>query len=209
MARVSNPLIGASRNKIGNVVFSNWKGIRVLREKPATVANPQTDAQVRQREAMAKLVVVGRLLLGALQVSFREMAVQMSQFNAFIKANLPQAFFFDGPSADLLADRIIVSKGTLVPMQDAAVDGVVGRAVTFDWTDNTGGSGANASDVVHVVAIEANAAEFAAISTAATRADETVTVNVPGTWNIAGARYALYFVAADGAKSSDSVNITA
>lgn len=209
MARVSNPLIGASRNKIGNVVFSNWKGIRVLREKPASVANPQTDLQVRQRSAMAQLVVIGRLLLGAFEVSFRQMAVQMSQFNAFIKANLPQAFDFTGPTATLALDRLIVSKGTLIGFEDLEVDSVVGRDVTASWTPNTGGSGANASDQVRMVAISASGDNFAAVDLSATRADGTGVGTVPGSWSLTGARYAFYLVKADQSESSDSENISA
>lgn len=207
MARTSNPLIGHSRNKIGGVVFSSWKGINTLREKPASVANPRSDAQVAQRSALALIVALARNILSALETSFRERAVQMSQFNAFVKANLPQAFSKSGSTATFLPGNLIAAQGTLVGFEDLAFDSGTGRALDYTWTDNTGGSGANASDEVWAVVVSADGLNAAAIPTTDPRTNESTSIVVPGTWSLTGARAALFFVSLDRSQSSDSENV--
>lgn len=207
MARTSNPLIGHSRNKIGGVVFSSWKGINTLRESPASVANPQTDGQVSQRSAMRQIVALARIVLFALETSFRERAVQMSQFNAFVKANLPHAFTKSGAAATFVPANLIAAQGTLTGFEDLGFVSLTGRDLSFDWVDNTGGSGANASDAVRAMVVSADGLNAADLDAAATRSDEGGGVSIPGSWSLTGARAAVYFVQADGSRASDSENI--
>lgn len=207
MARVSNPLIGKSANKVGNVVFSTWKGINVLKEKPASVANPRTDGQVSQRSVMTQLVRMARLILPALQVSFREMAVRMSQYNAFVKFNADEAFSRVGAVATFIPANLTASKGTLGPLVDFAKVGLTGRSLSLEWTDNTGTSGANASDEMHLVIVSADGQDIVHMATGDDRIAASTTMTIPGTWSLTGARCCGYFVKADGSQSCDSVNI--
>lgn len=207
MARVSNPLIGRSKNKIGNVVFSTWKGINVLKEKPASVANPRTDGQVAQRSVMSQLVGMARQILSAIRVSFREMAVQMSQYNAFVKFNADEAFTISGATATFVPANLKVAKGTLGDVSGLVSGTLTSRAKDLEWTDNSGESGANASDILHAVVVNSTGTQIVHIIPGATRVDESVTVNIPGSWSLTGARIMAYFVKADGSQSSDSVNV--
>lgn len=207
MARVSNPLIGRSKNKVGNVVFSTWKGINVLKEKPASVANPRTDGQVRQRSAFATLVAIARQILPALQVSFRQMAVQMSAYNAFVKANLTEAFTFSGGVATFVPANFVASKGTLPGFQDPVRNGLSGRELDLSWTDNSTDFGASSSDQFRAVIVSADGAHAVAITSEIERSGEGVAFEIPGTFSLTGARCSAYFVKADGSKSSDSWNV--
>lgn len=207
MARVSNPLIGKSRNKIGGVVFSSWKGINTLREKPATVANPQTDGQVSQRSAMTQIVAIARKVLGAIQISFRQRAIQMSEFNAFVKANLDGAFQRTGANAMIQPFNLVFSQGTLQGLQDLAFVSLTGRTIVVDWTDNSGQSGANASDKIHAIVVSDDGAEVVHIATAAIRSSETASVVVPGSWTLLDSRIIIYAVSDDQAQSSVSQNL--
>ncbi len=49
MGTISQGILGGVSGKVGNVVGGNWKGIDYLRIMPASVANPQTEAQMDQR----------------------------------------------------------------------------------------------------------------------------------------------------------------
>lgn len=209
MARVSNPLIGKSRNKIGGVVFSSWKGINTLREKPATVANPKTPAQRAQRSAFAQMVAMGRAILGAIQISFRQRAVQMSEFNAFMRLNLDEAFTISGATATFDPTKLVGASGTLLGFDSLAFVSVSGRTADYDWTDNSGQSGANASDTVHAVIVSADGLNIAHVDTGALRNEENASVVIPGTWNITGARVAMYLLTVDNTQASDSQNLPA
>jgi len=207
MARTSNPLIGKSRNKIGGVVMSTWKGINVLREKPATVANPNTNAQQAQRSVMRQLVAMARAILSTLHVSFRQEAVEQSQYNAFIHANAPQAFTKSGATATFVPANLVVAKGTLIEPEDLTATVDTGRDYDLAWTDNTGDSGANASDRFTAVVVNAAGTVIKTITTAATRASAGVSITIPGAWSLTGARLAGFFTTTSGEQSSDSVNV--
>lgn len=207
MARVSNPLIGKSRNKIGGVVFSTWKGINTLREKPATVANPRTPAQQAQRSAFTQMVAMGRAILGAIQIAFRQRAVQMSEFNAFMRLNLDEAFTVAGAVATFDASRLLAASGTLVPIADFQKDALTGRALDLLWDDNSGSSGANNSDLLYVTVVSADGLNIVNLATGAARDTGAGSVAIPGAWSLVGARAAGYYVSADLAQSSNSVNI--
>ncbi len=207
MARVSNPLIGRSRNKIGNVVFSTWKGINVLKEKPATVANPRTDGQVSQRSAFSQIVAIARQILAAVQVSFRQQAIEMSAYNAFVKHNLTEAFTISGGTATFVPENMVASKGTLPGIEDFAKDALTDRDLDVLWEDNSSTYGASEVDRFHAVVVSADGLHVEHVFTNIQRADEAATISIPGSWSLTGARCLGYFVNADGSKSSDSVNI--
>lgn len=207
MARISNPLIGRSANKIGNVVLSTWKGINVMKEKPASVANPRTDGQVSQRSAFAQMVALARLILATLQITFRQQAIKMSAYNAFVKANLTEAFTISGGTATFVPANLVVSKGTLPGFLDLETDTLSGRAGGITFSDNSDEFGASASDRVGVVVVAANGENAYAFLSENTRADGELDFTVPGSWSLTGARVCPFFVNAAGSKSSDSVNL--
>lgn len=207
MARVSNPLIGRSKNKIGDVVFSTWKGINVLKSKPASVANPRTDGQVSQRSAFSMIVALARTMLAVLQVTFRQAAVKMSAYNAFVKHNLTEAFTMSGPDAVFDASKLVISKGTLPPVEGLAIDDLTGRSVELSYDDNTGVFGASASDTVTIAVISANGEHAYAYSSGNDRTAGSLSFVIPGSWSLVNARLCVCFVNAAGSKSSDTVNI--
>lgn len=206
MARISNPLIGRAKNKIGNVVFSTWKGINVLKEKPASVANPRTNGQVRQRSAFSTMVAIARMILPAIQVSFRQMAVQMSAYNAFVRANLTEAFTFSGGVATFVPANFVASKGTLPGLEAPIRESLTGRELEISWTDNSTDYGASATDVLNLVVVSADGSHAEHIEMAQTRESGNSVIEIPGSWSLTGARACAYFVKADGSKSSDSWN---
>lgn len=114
MAIVQNPIIGRSKGSFGNAVFSKWKGKNTLRSKALEVANPQTDLQMKQRAKFAILVALYRQLAAVFKAGFRELAVGMSEFNAFQSANLRNAFLNWSGSAWVPSfANLVVSKGSL------------------------------------------------------------------------------------------------
>ena len=87
MAIVQNTLIGRSSGRVGNAVFSQWKGRNVLKQKPEIVTNPRTALQQQQRSKFVTLMALGKSLRTALQLGFKEYANQMSWLNRFMSTN--------------------------------------------------------------------------------------------------------------------------
>lgn len=207
MAVTQNNLIGAARGSAGNMTFSSWKGLNVLKNKPASVANPRSDGQVAQRSVITQLVAIFRQVPSALRTAFRQYATGMSAYNAFVKYNADEAFTISGAVATFVASSFNAAKGTLGALVDFARTLDTGRTYDFTWTDNTGESNANASDIFHVLVISSNGLEVYEEDTTRTRAQASGSVTIPGSWSLTGARFCGYFVKADGSMASDSVNI--
>lgn len=196
MAIVQNPLIGRSQNKLGGTVFSTWKGKNVLKGKPLTVANPRTDGQVAQRSAMTQAVAIGRAILSSIRRSFIEVSAQSTEWASFIKYNLDEAFTISGNTATLDSGSMTFAKGTLINPADMAYNSTTG----FSWTDNSGVSGANASDAFAYATINNNG-DVTSVITTDTRASETS----PSIGLIpAGTHVYTWFVSNPKGKSSDS-----
>ncbi len=154
MARVQNVLIGKASGSIGNATFSSWKGINVLKSKAIQVANPRTDGQVRQRNRLTVMVAFFRLVSAAVALGFREGAIKMSEYNAFIRENVVNGTqIVNGNDARLVAENILISKGSMgVTQVLTATVGDVAEDFEVTWDGDNIPVGGSASDIALLVA---------------------------------------------------------
>lgn len=144
MAIVQNTLIGRSSGRVGNAVFSQWKGRNVLKQKPEIVTNPRTALQQQQRSKFVTLMALGKSLRPALQLGFKEYANQMSWLNRFMSTNNGSGVLnfvaeYNVWETDL--SKIVISEGSLNPTFigidsiDAGdiIDGVAMTNLTLSW----------------------------------------------------------------------------
>jgi hypothetical protein len=206
MSVVQNTLIGRARNKIGGTVFSTWKGKNVLKSKPLTVANPQTDAQVAQRSKMTQLVQYFRFMLSYIRQSFVEVSAGSTEWASFMKYNLQNAFSIAGPVATLDCTALTFARGTLINAPSFLATSPLAGSCTVSWVDNSGAPGASASDICLAVAVNA-AGDVRISDEGVTRADETFTFTFDTAFS--NTEYVVYawFVNLTSRKSSDSVII--
>ena len=88
MAILSAGILGATRNKVGNVVTYKIKGQNVARVYVDQVSNPQSDAQMRQRAKLINLVAAYRANLFWMRYgAFENKEQKWSDYNAFVSAN--------------------------------------------------------------------------------------------------------------------------
>lgn len=207
---VSNPLIGKSKQSMGNATFSTWKGINVLKEKPQSVANPQTDTQTQQRSAFSQMVLAFRNMPAVVRAGFKKLAVKMSEFNAFTSYNLKNAFDFSvPPTATLVPADVLISKGTIsstaisTSVSDRSSNTIV---VTFPTTATQPGQ--SATDLAIVAAYNVTQSDFYGEVTAAARSTGTGSITLPAAWNTGDTLqvYVGFYNSLSG-ESSDSTNI--
>jgi hypothetical protein len=181
---VSNPLIGASRKSMGNATFSNWKGIYVLKTKPISVANPQTDGQQQQRSAFSQLVEGFRNMPAVIQSGFKKLAVRKSEFNAFMAYNLKNAFDLSVlPTATLVPADVLISKGTIA--STAITTSVSDRSsnnITVTFPTTTAQPGQSATDVALVAAYNVTKSDFYGEATTDARSTGTSVIDLPAEW---------------------------
>lgn len=136
MSVVQNPIVGRSSGKFSNAIFSKWKSKNTLRSKPLVVNQPNTDAQLEQRNAFKAAVAYARSILFFLRFSLKSISIDMSEFNTFIRknvGNIASPSFKFNPAA--VAD-LVFSAGTLPPLTVVDIPSVAGLDLTFEW-DNT------------------------------------------------------------------------
>lgn len=78
------------RKSIGELTYSNWKGISTVRGKATQVANPRTFAQRIQRLRMRAMAQLGSSALTLIRKGFFAQAVKKSEFNVFTSINMPK-----------------------------------------------------------------------------------------------------------------------
>ncbi len=172
-------ILGGFSGKVANVVGSSWKGIAVMKSLPLSVANPRTAPQVAQRTRFSNTVAFAVAILGTvIKPLWDRFAQAQSGFNAFISENIE---LFDDESPAPPAD-LVISKGR---MASTAIDSVAtsggGQAILISWNDDTGSGFKLATDIPYVVVANLTTDEVLGYEVSnRDRADESVTVDVPG-----------------------------
>lgn len=204
MARVQNPIIGQAINQAGGMIFSVWKQLKVMRSKPLSVANPRTPAQEAVRRRMALLASLMREVLQGIRIGFVRFQNGTTQWAQFLKENYASGTSDNGTTASLITTALTFAKGTLLPVTDLEIGTVSGQSIPLSWTDNSGQPGANASDELHVVLVNAAGDAVAYINTARSRSDEGGTLTAPADITAATAKVICFFATAAGDDVSDS-----
>lgn len=208
MSIPQNTLIGKTRRSIGNVTFSTWKGINIMKSKPITVANPRTDKQQQQRDAQKQMVFLARNISAAIKLGFNQLAIGMSAYNAFLSYNLKNAFDMSQPPVATLDPlKLLVSKGTIAStpiVNIVATAGEMGGTITMQ-----GGAlqpGQSLSDQLCLVFIDWNSFNYSTVINLGTRAQNGHTFSLSTSFNY-GTEIIVYafYVSADGKRSSTSV----
>lgn len=153
MSLVQNPLIGRAKQKLGNTVFTTWKGKNVLKSKPITVENPKTPAQLMRRSALSGIVSFYRLIAGVVSVGFKELANGMSEYNAFTSGALKDAFDYSAPPvATFQPQNLKISKGTIATQAITSISNNLGtNKIRVDWDSSSLQPGQSATDKALIV----------------------------------------------------------
>lgn len=177
---VQNVLIGRSKQKIGNAVFTTWKGKNVLKSKPLTVENPRTDNQLMRRSALSQAVESYRGIANCIQVGWKELAIGMSEYNAFASFMLKYSFDYSTPpTATLVYSQVVISKGTIASTQITSASSSAGAdTVTLNWDASDLQPGQSNSDKAIIVVVDTTTGVRGFV-TNVSRSTETATVTLP------------------------------
>lgn len=204
MAVTQNTIIGRTRGRIGNVVFSQWKDLNIAKQKPEAVANPRTAQQIANRLKFIALLALGKTLRPILQIGMKEYAGRLSWLNKFMSLNSGTGVLeWDGVDAwELVPENLVVSDGSLFP-NPFTVSSAAG-IVTIGWS-TTPVSNQNGTDELFGVVICGSSTVF--INGDIGRSLGTTTVDLSAEANLAPFRCALFFMRYDGLIVSSSTNV--
>jgi hypothetical protein len=204
MAKITESVIGKLRGKIGQVVGSSWKGISILRVLAGSVANPQTDAQLAQRQKWAVTMNFIQPLSQFLQVGFKSYAVKMTGINAAMGYNIKNALTGTYPNFAIDYPNALVSRGNLAGALNQVAASTVAGTVHFTWDDNSGEISASAYDKTLLVVYNPAQNRAVTVSELAERADGTQTITVPDSFSGDLVQCYIAFITVDGAMVSNS-----
>ncbi len=204
MAVIKESPLGVISGKIGQIVGSTWKGINYVRVLAGSVANPQTDKQLAQRQKFGKTMQFLQPLSEFLQIGFRSYAVGMSGVNAAMKYNIKNALTGTYPNIAVDYPNALVARGNLAGSLNAVASSTVAGTVKFDWDDNTGEIGASATDKSLLVVYNAVQNQAVTVNELAERADGTQTVTVPSSFSGDLVQCYMAFIAEDGTVSNSA-----
>lgn len=182
MAIVQNPITGRTSGKYATAVFAKQFGKNTMRSKADKVHNPKTLAQQEQRAKFSLMVEHARTYMDFIRKGFKQSAVGMSQFNAFMKTNILNVITGTFPSYSIDFTKLIVAKGTLTGADGATATAIAGKKITVAWTDNSGTGDALATDRAMILILNKTSKKVVQDVTTKTRFDATMQLTVPAPW---------------------------
>lgn len=202
MAVIQNPLIGRSKGKMGNAIFTKMYEKNVLRSKPIEVHNPRTAKQMKQRGLFKATTSLASQLLCVIRDGYSEVK-NMSGYNAFTKDNLGKSVIRENEDIVINWEDLVIAKGTAGAVRSVESTPAGENGLKITWSFEEGLCDGSGDDIVNVIAIEKETGNVGLISNTAIREDKEVTITLPG----AIADYAIYLYVAEEAtkKRSNSV----
>jgi hypothetical protein len=198
MGTIKQGILGGFRGRVGNVIGSTWKGQDVMKIRPASVFNPNTERQQLQR---AKFGLVGRFNQAhrnLIRIGFRAYTKNMTAANAAMSYNLANAI--TGPFPDLNIDysKVMISMGSLAAVNGLSAVSEASASVTFNWTTDIQSGNGKDSDQVVASLYDSATAEVVYFPGCASRQDETVTLSLPANWSGRTAEMFIFLISLEG-----------
>ena len=195
-------LFGQIRQSADTITFSKWKDKNVMKRKRGPNTTEPTAGQLANQRKFALLVALSRLLAPAINLGFQAYLASKTSFNNFVSFNYP--FTSDnGTIASITEADIVVSKGSVTqPATFATSTGGTSGAIDITWDDNSNGTTALATDIMHIAYLNDDLDDSGYVITAVPRSTGAYILDVgaPGaTANIYG-----FFVRADNSATSDN-----
>ena len=209
MAIVQNPITGRSKKAFGTAVFSKQFGQNTMRTKPLEVKNPKTLKQRMQRSKFSLMVALSRMTLKFVRVGFKQIAIEMSAFNAFMKSNIGVAISGVYPAYTINYANLTFAKGTLTGVDTPTATAAAGKIINVDWVDNSGEGDAEATDTALILLINSTKKRVQADTTTKTRLDETISKLVPAGWVGDQVHVYISFMSSTVNKVADSTYVSA
>lgn len=142
MARITfSPIMVEASGKVGDAVFSRWKGIPYIRSR-VTPANPQTEDQMAQRNALKHTLTLWQSIKTWAKAVWNLSAsgYAMSGYNRHMDVNIPH-------TKDSEAHQTTLANPKYEMMSNAEANSAASGMITLSWQD----LGGTADDVVRVL----------------------------------------------------------
>lgn len=137
MAKPQNVLIGKTKGSVGDATFTTWKGENVLKSKAVNNYSNPTTEQLQNNSKFGVMSLFAKQIAVFILAGFRAMAVKMTEYNAFSKAN-PYSVVISGVAPNYFVNPtgIKIAQGPELPYGLASVtkDDSSADILTVQWS---------------------------------------------------------------------------
>jgi hypothetical protein len=200
MGKLTGGILGPIKGKVGAIVGAVVGGQNVVKSMPASYADKKSDSQLTQRSTFANTLIWFQALSGVVNEGFVEKQAKHSSYNAFMSENVGIGVITAVPVWNALK----VSKGSLVAPDIAMNTTALETTLEFNWSDDSDGSNKLATDKIFCVVINPATKEVFMSDGKDTRADESITVDLPASMQGIPVQTYCFAKKADGKKASNS-----
>ena len=152
MGIINKGILGGFSGNVGPVVGSSWKGINYMKSLPTKKSKSSTVAQIEQQLKFSLIIHFLQTMTGLLELTFKNYANEMTEFNAAFSYNIKEAVGGKSPDFEVDYEKALISRGSLPNGGAPSAAAGTGSNVVFTWTDNSGTGDALATDKTIIVA---------------------------------------------------------
>ena len=151
MAKYNNGINGAFSGKIGTAIGSHWRDIPYIRSVPRRIRKKPTAKQLDVR-AKFKPVAGFTHKLSKLLMKYYPQVDKHSGTNQAFSDIYNNALIGSYPDYEIDFKKVCITKGPLVPAEQASATTDGNGMISFNWADNSTGNMANADDKALLIA---------------------------------------------------------
>lgn len=179
MGTYSKGIIGAFSGKVGPVVGATWRGKDVMRSLPRKSTKPATQTQKLQREKFTMVTAFLAPINPIVKRYFGNDIGIKTRRNQAMSYLIKEAITYVDPELVWEYNKVLISRGELLGINEADVATGAGQSINITWTDNSGNGDALATDKLVVVVYEPTTKTTVYSLDAATRDLEVANVTLP------------------------------
>jgi hypothetical protein len=179
MGTYSKGIIGAFSGKVGPVVGATWRGKDVMRSLPRKSTKPATQTQKLQREKFTMVTAFLAPINPIVKRYFGNDIGIKTRRNQAMSHLIKEAITYVDPNLVWEYNKVLISRGELLGINEADVATGAGQSINITWTDNSGNGDALATDKLVVVVYEPTTKTTVYSLDAATRNLEVANITLP------------------------------
>ena len=151
MGTYNKGILGPFSGKVGTVVGANWRGKDVMRSLPKKTNRTPSETQLLQRELFTAVSGFLTPISPVLSLYFGRKGGEQSRRNQAMSYHMKEAVNYVDPNFEILYNKVQISKGDLLGVQNPVVSSPAPGEVKFNWENNSGQGSAKATDQLVVV----------------------------------------------------------
>lgn len=204
MGTIKQGILGGFSGKVGTVVGSTWKSVHYMRAMAVSVSDPRTEKQLCQRAKFSLAINFLSSITPFVRIGYNLYAHKKSGFNAALSYIIKNAFTMDGANIAIDYNKVMVTRGSLMPAFNAAVT-LAGDKASFSWTDNSGMGDALKTDWAMLLVYNKDKGQAVYDTAAAMRSAAKAELELPASWGEDALTAYVGFCSEDGKNVSNSV----